>query len=240
MIRGVIALGESLAIGFRALAISANYAAHDEDDESGEPSTELSRAQLLFAFAVAIGFAVLLFKVSPALISNWLPIGDTWFVIVEGAIRVAIFIGYLALISLWPDLRRVFEYHAAEHKAINAYEAGDPLEPEVVQRHSLIHVRCGTSFLLYVMVIAIFVFALFGRPEWYWLIVTRIAALPLIAGLAYEVIRFAGRHPNNPVPARAPRSRALAPAPDDAGSRRSIRSRSRSARCGRCSASRAG
>jgi uncharacterized protein YqhQ len=197
VIRGVIALGESLAIGFRALAISANYAAHDEDDESGEPSTELSRAQLLFAFAVAIGFAVLLFKVSPALISNWLPVGDTWFVIVEGAIRVAIFIGYLALISLWPDLRRVFEYHAAEHKAINAYEAGDPLQPEVVQRHSLIHVRCGTSFLLYVMVIAIFVFALFGRPEWYWLIVTRIAALPLIAGLAYEVIRFAGRHPNN-------------------------------------------
>jgi uncharacterized protein YqhQ len=120
-------------------------------------------------------------------------------VIVEGLIRVGIFIAYLALISLWPDLRRVFEYHAAEHKAINAYEAGDPLQPEAVQRHSLIHVRCGTSFLLYVMVIAIFVFALFGRPEWYWLILTRIAALPLIAGLAYEVIRFAGRHPHNPV-----------------------------------------
>jgi uncharacterized protein YqhQ len=200
IIRGVIALGESLAIGFRALAISANYAAAQEGDEEGEPSTELSRAQLLFAFAVAIGFALLLFKVSPALISNWLPIeGTTWFVIVEGLIRVGIFIAYLALISLWPDLRRVFEYHAAEHKAINAYEAGDPLQPEAVQRHSLIHVRCGTSFLLYVMVIAIFVFALFGRPEWYWLILTRIAALPLIAGLAYEVIRFAGRHPHNPV-----------------------------------------
>ena len=200
VIRGVIALGESLAIGFRALAISANYAAQEEGDEEGQPSTELSRAQLLFAFAVAIGFALLLFKVSPALISNWLPIeGTTWFVIVEGVIRVAIFIAYLALISLWPDLRRVFEYHAAEHKAINAYEAGDPLEPETVQRHSLIHVRCGTSFLLYVMVIAIFVFALFGRPAWYWLILTRIAALPLIAGLAYEVIRFAGRHPHNPI-----------------------------------------
>ena len=201
ILRGVIALGESLAIGFRALAVSANYAAaQDGEEEGGEPSTELSRAQLLFAFAVAIGFAVLLFKVSPALISNWLPIeGTTWFVIVEGVIRVGIFVAYLALISLWPDLRRVFEYHAAEHKAINAYEAGDELEPDVVQRHSLIHVRCGTSFLLYVMVIAIFVFALFGRPEWYWLILTRIAALPLIAGLAYEVIRFAGRHPHNPV-----------------------------------------
>jgi uncharacterized protein YqhQ len=199
VIRGVIALGESLAIGFRALAISANYAAQEEGDDSGEPARELTRAQIVFAFAVAIGFALLLFKVSPALISNWLPVGDTWFVIVEGVIRVAIFVAYLSLISLWPDLRRVFEYHAAEHKAINAYEAGDPLEPTAVQRHSLIHVRCGTSFLLYVMVIAIFVFALFGRPAWYWLIVTRIAALPLIAGLAYELIRFAGKHPHNPL-----------------------------------------
>ena len=91
--------------------------------------------------------------------------------VVEGAIRVTLFIAYLALISLLPDLRRVFQYHAAEHKAINAYEAGDELTPESVQRHSLIHVRCGTAFLLWVMVIAIFVFAFFGRPDWYWLIV---------------------------------------------------------------------
>jgi uncharacterized protein YqhQ len=200
VIRGVVALGESLAIGFRALAISANYAAQEEGDgEDGKPAQELTRAQLIFAFAIAIGFAIMLFKVSPALITNWLPIeGTSWFVIVEGLVRVAIFIAYLSLISLWPDLRRVFEYHAAEHKAINAYEAEDPLEPEVVQRHSLLHVRCGTAFLLYVMVVAIFVFALFGRPDWYWLILTRIAALPLIAGIAYEIIRFAGRHPQNP------------------------------------------
>jgi len=198
VVRGVVALGESLAIGFRALAISANYAAQ-EDGEEGEPPRELTRTQLIFAFAVAIGFAVVLFKVSPALISNWLPISDNWFVIVEGLIRVGIFVAYLTLISLWPDLRRVFQYHAAEHKAINAYEAGDELEPEVVQRHSLIHVRCGTAFLLYVMVIAIFVFAFFGKLPWYWLIASRILALPLIAGLAYEVIRFAGRHGSNPV-----------------------------------------
>jgi uncharacterized protein YqhQ len=199
VIRGVVALGESLAIGFRALAISANYAAQEpgaEDD--GKSPQELTRAQIVFAFAVAIGFAVLLFKVSPALITNWLPIeGTWWFVVVEGLIRVGIFIAYLFLISLWPDLRRVFQYHAAEHKAINAYEAGDELEPETVQRHSLLHVRCGTAFLLYVMVIAIFVFALFGRPDWYLLILTRILALPIIAGLAYEVIRFAGRHPQH-------------------------------------------
>jgi uncharacterized protein YqhQ len=197
VVRGVIALGESLAIGFRALAVSANYAAQGEGEEV---ETELSRGQLLFAFAVAIGFALMLFKVGPALLADQLPIhSGWWFVIVEGLIRVAIFVVYLGVISLLPDLRRVFQYHAAEHKAINAYEAGEPLEPEAVQRHSLIHVRCGTAFLLYVMVIAIFVFAFFGRPAWYWLIVTRILLLPVIAGLAYEVIRFAGRHAGNPV-----------------------------------------
>jgi uncharacterized protein YqhQ len=194
VIRGVIALGESLAIGFRALAISANYAAQDPEAEA-EVKTELTRGQLIFAFAIAIGFAIALFKVTPALITNWLPIETTgYFVVVEGAIRVSLFVLYLALISLLPDLRRVFQYHAAEHKAINAYEAGDELTPERVQRHSQIHPRCGTAFLLWVMVIAIFVFAFFGRPTWYWLIVTRIALLPVIAGLAYELIRFAGKH----------------------------------------------
>jgi uncharacterized protein YqhQ len=198
VVRGVIALGESLAIGFRALAISANYAAQEEGAEENEVSTELSRGQLIFAFAIAIGFAVMLFKVTPALITNWLPIDTTgWFVIVEGAIRVALFVAYLALISLLPDLRRVFQYHAAEHKAINCYEAGDELTPENVQRHSLIHIRCGTAFLLWVMVIAIFVFAFFGRPTWYWLIGTRILLLPVIAGIAYELIRFAGKHARN-------------------------------------------
>jgi uncharacterized protein YqhQ len=201
VIRGVVALGESLAIGFRALAISANYAAvvePKEGEEAEEVSTELTRTQLIFAFAIAIGFAVLLFKVSPALITDWIGIKRTgWFVIVEGGIRVTIFVLYLSLISLFPDLRRVFQYHAAEHKAINAYEAGEELKPEIVQRHSLIHPRCGTAFLLWVMVIAIFVFAFFGRPHWYWLIATRILLLPVIAGIAYELIRFAGKHQNN-------------------------------------------
>ena len=198
IVRGVVALGESLAIGFRALAISANYAAQSEGDES-EVQTELTRGQLLFAFGIAIGFALLLFKVSPALITNWLPIESTGaFVIVEGLVRVTIFVAYLLLISLLPDLKRVFQYHAAEHKAINAYEAGEELVPERVARYSLLHVRCGTAFLLYVMVVAIFVFAFFGRPAWYWLITSRILLLPVIAGIAYEIIRFAGKHPQNP------------------------------------------
>jgi len=203
VVRGVMALGESLAIGFRALAISANYAAQDENGETEdgkEVATELSRGALIFAFAVAIGFAVLLFKVTPGLLTELLPIkGTGWFVIVEGLIRVSIFVAYLSLISLLPDLRRVFQYHAAEHKAINAYEAGEELEPETVQRFSLIHPRCGTAFMLWVMVIAVFVFAFFGRPHWYWLIAERILLLPLIAGLAYELIRFAGKHQGNRV-----------------------------------------
>jgi uncharacterized protein YqhQ len=199
VIRGVIALGESLAIGFRALAISANYAAQEEGDDE-DVSTELSRGSLIFAFAIAIGFAIMLFKVTPALLTSWLPIDHTGlFVVVEGIIRVGIFIAYIVLISFLPDLRRVFQYHAAEHKAINAYEAGEELVPEKVQRFSLIHPRCGTAFLLWVMVIAIFVFAFFGRPVWYWLIASRILLLPVIAGLAYELIRFAGRHTDNRV-----------------------------------------
>src|SRR6266550_1632028 len=167
VIRGVIALGESLAIGFRALAISANYAAAEDNEEAEE---ELSKGALVFAF-----------------------------VLVEGSIRVTVFVLYLVLISMLPDLRRVFQYHGAEHKAINAFEAGEELEPQTVQRFSLIHPRCGTAFLLWVMVIAVFVFAFFGRPVWYWLIISRILLLPVIAGLAYELIRFAGKHTGNRV-----------------------------------------
>jgi len=199
VVRGVIALGESLAIGFRALAISANVASQERDEE-GEIQTQIGRGQIIFSFALAIGFALMLFKVGPALLTSWLPIDSTGlFVVVEGVIRVAVFIGYILLISLLPDLRRVFQYHGAEHKTINALEAGAELTPTNVQKFSLIHPRCGTAFLLWVMVIAIFVFAFVGRPEWYWLIASRIVLLPVIAGLAYEVIRYAGMHQSNRV-----------------------------------------
>jgi uncharacterized protein YqhQ len=199
IVRGVVALGESLAVGFRALSISANYAVEDAAEGDEEP-VEIGRWALAFAFLVAIGFAVVLFKVSPALITDLLPISSGgWFVIVEGLIRVAMFVAYLTVLSFIPSLRRVFQYHAAEHKAINAYEAGEELTPTIVQRYSLIHPRCGTAFLLWVMVIGVFVFALFGRPAWYWLIVTRVSLLPVIAGIAYELIRFAGKHTKNRV-----------------------------------------
>jgi uncharacterized protein YqhQ len=197
LVRGVIALGESLAIGFRALSVSASYAAAEEAEGDTEPA-EIGRWALVFSFAVAIGFALMLFKVGPALLADLLPISSGgWFVIVEGLIRVTVFVLYLTLLSFIPSLRRVFQYHAAEHKAINAYEAGEELTPEVTQRYSLIHPRCGTAFLLWVMVIGVFVFALFGRPAWYWLIVSRVLLLPVIAGIAYELIRFAGKHSGN-------------------------------------------
>ena len=197
VIRGVVALGESLAIGFRALAISANYAAQDPEADE-EVATEISRGAIIFSFTIAIGFALMLFKVGPALLTSWLPIDDTgWFVVIEGLIRVAVFVAYIALIGLLPDLRRVFQYHGAEHKAINALEANAELTPAHVQKFSLIHPRCGTAFLLWVMVIGIFVFAFIGQPVWYWLIGSRILLLPLIAGLAYELIRFAGKHQRN-------------------------------------------
>src|SRR3954451_5186610 len=167
IVRGVVALGESLAIGFRALSGSAQYGAPGEGEGDGEPA-EIGRWALFFSFAVAIGFALTIFKVGPALLTDTLPISDgRLFVIVEGLVRVTVFVLYLFLLSLIPSLRRVFQYHAAEHKAINAYEAGDELTPENAQRHSLIHPRCGTAFLLWVMVLSIFVFgvvaAIFGR-----------------------------------------------------------------------------
>jgi uncharacterized protein YqhQ len=199
IVRGVVALGESLAIGFRALSVSANYAAAEADDDGQEPQ-EISRWALAFAFLVAIGFAVTIFKVGPALLTDLLPISNGgWFVLAEGGVRVCVFVAYLTILSFIPSLRRVFQYHAAEHKAINAYEAGDELTPENAQRHSLIHPRCGTAFLLWVMVVGVFVYALLGRPAWYWLIVSRIVLLPVIAGIAYELIRYAGRHADNRV-----------------------------------------
>src|SRR3954466_10529861 len=199
VIRGVVALGESLAIGFRALGISASVA-WTEGGDGGLPRGEIPRGQMIFAFAVAIGFTVIVFKVSPAILTELLPIHNTiLFVLVEGVIRVSLLIGYLYVIGLIPDLNRVFQYHAAEHKAINAYEDGAELTPEKVQRYSKIHVRCGTAFLLWVMVIAVFVFALVGRPSWPLLIASRVLLLPVIAGLAYELIRFGGKHPSNPI-----------------------------------------
>ena len=194
VIRGVVALGESLKIGFRALAISANAQLVDEDGEQAEPIGGLTWGLTIF-FSLAL--AVVLFFVVPvgatSLIKDELG-SSLLFWLVEGVLRTAIFIGYIVLISRLPDLRRVFEYHGAEHKTISCYEAGDRLIPARAETYSRLHPRCGTSFLLIVMVLAIFVFAPIGLPEWYWLLASRILGIPLIAGLSYEVIKWAGRN----------------------------------------------
>jgi uncharacterized protein YqhQ len=196
VIRGVVALGESLKIGFKALAISAN--AQLEEDEQGEKE-EIGGWMWGFTIALSLALAIGLFFVIPvgatSLIKDELG-SALLFWLVEGILRTLIFIGYIVAISRLPDLRRVFEYHGAEHKTISCFEAGDELKPERAEVYSRLHPRCGTSFLLIVMVLAIFVFAPIGLPEWYWLLASRILGIPLIAGLSYEVIKWAGKNRN--------------------------------------------
>ncbi|HEY7456403.1 MAG TPA: DUF1385 domain-containing protein [Solirubrobacterales bacterium] len=194
VIRGVVALGESLKIGFRALAISAN--AQMEPDEQGEKE-EIGGWIWGLTIVLSIALAIGLFFVVPvgltSLIKDQLG-SPLLFWLIEGILRTAIFIAYIAAISRLPDLRRVFEYHGAEHKTISCYEAEDELVPARAKLYSRLHPRCGTSFLLIVMVLAIFVFAPIGLPAWYWLLASRILGIPLIAGLSYEVIKWAGKN----------------------------------------------
>jgi len=194
VIRGVVALGESLKIGFKALAISANaqLADGEEEEEIGGFTWGVT---IFFSLLLAVGLFFVIPVGATSLIKDWLG-SALLFWLVEGVLRTAIFIGYLALISKLPDLRRVFQYHGAEHKTISCFEAGDELTPERAQVYSRLHPRCGTSFLLIVMVLAIFVFAPIGLPAWYWLVASRILGIPLIAGLSYEVIKWAGKHRN--------------------------------------------
>ena len=196
VIRGVVALAESLKIGFRALAISANAQLEEEDGEEPEPIGGLTWGLTIgFSLVLAIGLFFVVPVGATSLIKDQL--GSPFlFWLVEGVLRTAIFIGYIVAISRLPDLRRVFEYHGAEHKTISCYEAGDRLVPGRAELYSRLHPRCGTSFLLIVMVLAIFVFAPIGLPAWYWLVLSRILGIPLIAGLSYEVIKWAGRNRN--------------------------------------------
>ncbi len=190
IVRGVVALVESLTIGMKALGISANA-------QLDEPDEEISKRTWGFAVFISLAFAIGLFFVLPVTVANFWKdqLGSSIvFVLVEKAIRITIFLGYLWAISHVRDLRRVFEYHGAEHKTISCYEAGDQLVPERAKLYSRLHIRCGTSFLLIVMIVAVFVFAPIGRPALQWLILSRILGIGLVAGIAYEIIRWAGRN----------------------------------------------
>jgi uncharacterized protein YqhQ len=211
IVRGIVALGGSLAIGFRALEVSANAqlppaersAEPDAADGAGageertsEPE-EIPKAVWAGTVAVALLFAVVLFFLIPVGLTSLIKgqLGSSFlFWLIEGLVRTGIFLGYLLLLSRLRDLRRVFEYHGAEHKTISCFEAGLPLTPVNAQRFSRLHPRCGTSFLLVVMIVAIFVFAPIGLPAWYWLVATRILGVPVIAGVSFELIKFAGRN----------------------------------------------
>ncbi len=195
VLRGVVALVESLVIGVRALTFSAN-------ESIGEEEQELTKREIGVTLVIAFAFAIGLFFVAPLFLTGLLRsyLGDGFtFWLVEGFVRVGIFIVYLLIVTQIKDLRRVFEYHGAEHMSIHALEHGEELTVASVGKYKTLHLRCGTSFLLIVLVVSIFVFAVVGRPAWYWLVLSRIVLVPLIAGISYEIIRLAGRHETNPV-----------------------------------------
>jgi len=190
LVRGVVALVESMRIGFRALSIAANA-------QMPEEVQEMSGGIWVGTIVIAAVFAVGLFFIVPVSLTNLVKhqLGSSFlFWLVEGVLRTAIFLGYLALLSRMRDLRRVFEYHGAEHKVIACHEAGDELLAERAATYPRLHPRCGTSFLLVVMIVAIFVFAPIGLPAWWLLVLTRILGIPVIAGISFEIIRFAGRN----------------------------------------------
>jgi uncharacterized protein YqhQ len=190
LVRGVMTLAESLTLGFKALSWSANKQVPEEE--------RLSPKAVGWTMGVALLFFMGIFILLPAFgargLNRWLPLEGFWLHAAEGGLRLALFIGYILLVGRLADIRRVFEYHGAEHKSIAAYENGVEVTPESAQRFTTEHVRCGTNFLLTVMVITIVVYAFFGRPALPMLIASRVLLIPLIAGLSYEIIRFAARH----------------------------------------------
>ena len=193
LLRGCVVLGESLVLGIKALSFSAKAA--------GEEDEELTDKEMAATIAFAFVLAAVLFIAIPTGAAKYLhTVTDDpfWLNLAEGALRLIIFLGYLAAISLMPDIRRVFQYHGAEHKTIFCYEAQKPLTVENVQKFGRLHPRCGTAFLLIVMLVSIVVFAFLGWPSLWERIVSRIVLLPIVAGIAYEIIRLGSNYPKNP------------------------------------------
>jgi uncharacterized protein YqhQ len=195
-VRGLALIGEQLHLGMKSLIWSVNMNAGGRDIQIG-------KREITGSVAAAAVFALFLFLGLPLLLAG-LAVhhsGGFSFVLVEGLIRVGLVLGYLTLIGMLPDVRRVFQYHGAEHKTINAFESGWPLEIPNVRRASLLHPRCGTGFLIVVLVVSVVVFSVvaLAQPNWFWLVVSRIVAIPIIAGTGFEAIRFMARHRHNPV-----------------------------------------
>ena len=191
LLRGIIVLVEAMVLGIKSLLYSANVSLEEEGEE-------VSGGLVWVMVIAALALSVTLFFIVPLFLTKLLNINSSLvFNLVDGAIRVAIFVAYLKAMTLLPDIKRIFAYHGAEHKAVNAYEAGVPLEVEAVKKHSTAHMRCGTSFIFVVLIISIFVFALIGLHSPWLMVLSRIILIPAIAALGYEVIYFGGRHSNN-------------------------------------------
>ncbi len=192
-IRGIFVLLESMIIGVQALTFSAN--------QSVEEEAELSTWELALTIIIAMGLGVLLFVVAPTTAARFLYFFDNVYLInlLEGLIRISIFLIYVILISRMKDIQRVFQYHGAEHKVIHTYEYGEELTVANAKQHSTLHPRCGTSFLLIVMVIMIFLFSFLGKPSLLVRIVSRILLLPIVAGISYEIIKLSGKYAHTPV-----------------------------------------
>ena len=196
ILRGLALIGEQLHLGMKTLIWSANM-------NAGGNEITIGKREITASMAFAAVFGLGLFFGLPLLLAG-LAVhrsGSFLFVLVEGVIRVGLVLAYLSAIALLPDVRRVFQYHGAEHKTINAFEAGWPLDIPSVRRASLLHPRCGTGFLLVVLVVSVVVFSVVAvfHPNWFWLIASRVIAIPLIAGIGFELIRFMARHRHNPV-----------------------------------------
>ena len=193
LIRGIIVLIEALVLGIKTLLYSANVSLEEEE-------AEISGWLVWAMVTVSLAFGVALFFMAPLFLTKLLDPyirSSLVFNLIEGCLRLAIFIAYLKLVALMPDIRRIFAYHGAEHKAVNAYEDGVPLEVEAARGYNTAHVRCGTSFLFVVLIIAIIVFALVGRPSLWLMVLSRILLIPVIAAFGYEVIYFGARHARN-------------------------------------------
>ncbi|MDO8615570.1 MAG: DUF1385 domain-containing protein [Dehalococcoidia bacterium] len=195
LLRGVIVMWETLALGLRALVFSSNVQlGQEEKDVQSGPIWSTAIVSLVVVAAVFFAGPLLLANVLEDLLDSHLLV-----IIIEGLIRLGVVVGYVGIIGLLPDIRRVYAYHGAEHKSIHALENGDPLEAAYVQRYPTAHVRCGTSFLLTVVVVSIIVFAAVGTPELWLRILSRIVLIPVIAGISYEVIRLGGAFESSPI-----------------------------------------
>jgi uncharacterized protein YqhQ len=192
-LRGILVLGQSLSIGVRALLIATNHAVEEEQ--------QLTRRQIGVSLTVAMILFVVVFILGPTALFAWAEhrteANGILANVAEGVFRVALFVGYLWLIGRTKDIRRVFGYHGAEHKTIAAYEHDDELTADRIDRYPKEHVRCGTNFLIIVMIITIFVFTLSGNPGLLWRLISRMIAIPVIAGIAYEALRLGARFPDS-------------------------------------------